>query len=122
MAWVVNKTDREAFQSTMDDDFREKVVKHALSKLSFKNQDINQRELSTIGNAIYSEYVAPYLNKYEDANYSSYVFMVMLYFIKGINEMNKPYMQDSLQNDRIGINTRVYCAYRITRQRLEGNI
>ena len=122
MAWVITKKDREVFSDITLSNFRDKVVSHALSKLEFNETNLADKDLFKIGSGIFDQHVHKYLGQYDEASYASYVFMVMLYFIKGIDEMEKPYIQDTLTNNRIGINTRVKCVYNITKMILRGEV
>ncbi|WP_147253001.1 hypothetical protein [Thalassospira profundimaris] len=114
MTWTLEDHEREAIANSATRAFRSDVVDHALSKLRFNDAEISQDDLQKIGEMLF-DHAHELLGKYPEANYKSYVLMVMLYFIQGIEEINKPHMQEALTNDRIGINTRVQCAYGIVR-------
>lgn len=116
--WTLEDHEREALANAAANEFRSDVVDHALAKLQFNTSEVSDDDLHKIGEKLF-DISHQFLGKYPEANYKSYVFMVMLHFIKGIEEMGKPYMQDSLQNDRIGINTRVQFSYDIARLALE---
>jgi hypothetical protein len=116
--WTLENHEREALANAAKNEFRSDVVNHALSKLKFKPLEVPRGDLQKIGEKLF-DISHEFLGKYPEANYKSYVFMVMLYFIKGIKEMEKPYMKESLNNDRIGINTRVQFSYDIARIMME---
>jgi len=112
--WYLEDHEREALAKASTNEFRVKVIDHALSKLNFADENIPEDHLYEIAEKLF-DLSHEFLKNYPEAAYKSYVFMVMLYFIKGVDEMHKPYIQDTLRNDRIGINTRVKCIYDITR-------
>lgn len=116
--WTLEDHEREALANAAKNEFRADVVDHALAKLQFDTSEISDDDLQKIGGKLF-DMTHAFLGNYPEAHYKSYVFMVMLYFIKGIEEMNKPYMQDSLRNDRIGVNTRVQFSYDIARIMME---
>lgn len=116
--WTLEGHEREALTNAARNEFRSDVVNHALAKLQFDTTELSRDDFRKIGEKLFDISHA-FLGKYAEATYKSYVFMVMLYFIKGIEEMNKSYMQESLTNDRININTRVQFSYDIARVMME---
>jgi len=116
--WVLEDHEREALANAAKNEFRSDVVDHALAKLQFGTTGLSEEGFQEIGEKLF-DISHELLGKYPEATYKSYVFMVMLFFIKGIEEMNKPYMKKSLNNERIGINTRIQSAYDITRIMME---
>lgn len=55
--------------------------------------------------------VDAYLRNYETVSYESCVRMLLVYFLRGIEQVEGPDMQATLRNEHFGINTRVQVAY-----------
>ncbi|MEM1375489.1 MAG: hypothetical protein AAGF78_14015 [Pseudomonadota bacterium] len=109
----ISDAQRLAANAGRKDAFRQKVISHALQKVQFatpaRDDDVN-----SVADLLY-DYVDWYLKDHERATYDSYVMMMVVYFIRGIDAVHGPDMQATLQNPRIGINTRVRVAYEISK-------
>ncbi|MEP3344967.1 MAG: hypothetical protein ABJN34_03765 [Litoreibacter sp.] len=75
---------------------------------------MSRDQFEVIGNSLFDR-TQDFLKDHPTASYDSYVLMMILYFIRGIETMEGPDLQATLRNPRIGINTRVRVVYDVTR-------
>ncbi|WP_298258171.1 hypothetical protein [uncultured Litoreibacter sp.] len=75
---------------------------------------MSRDQFEVVGNALFDRTHA-FLKDHPSASYDSYVLLVLLYFIRGVEAMEGPDLQATLRNSRIGINTRVRVIYDVTR-------
>lgn len=113
MVWILEDHERAALASVSHDKFRQDVIAHARRKAVFK-PELSEHDYQKIAEMIFSR-VHSFLGRYPNATYDSYVRMMLVYFIRGIEQVEGPYMQATLQNDRIAINTRAQIAYDLTK-------
>jgi hypothetical protein len=63
--------------------------------------------------------VDDYLRNYETATYESYVRMMLVYIMRGTDEVEGPHFQPTLRNEHFGINTRVQITYELCKRFLK---
>jgi hypothetical protein len=66
--------------------------------------------------------VDAYLRNYETVTYDSYVRMMLVYFMRGTEQVEGPHMQPTLRNEHFGINTRVQVAYDLCRRFMQEGV
>jgi hypothetical protein len=112
MPFVITDKQREPYQQVLRDEFRDDVIAHARRKAVF-TPELSDDEYKKVAELIY-ESVDTYLRNYETVTYDSYVRMMLVYFMRGTQQVEGPDMQASLRNEHFGINTRVQCAYDVS--------
>jgi hypothetical protein len=91
------------------DEFRDEVIAHARRKAVF-TPDLSDQDYDKLAQFIYLR-VDNYLRNYETITYDSYVRMMLVYFMRGVEQVEGPHMQPTLRNEHFGINTRVQVAH-----------
>jgi hypothetical protein len=110
--WIIEDSEREALSDHAVNQFRARVVQHCYEKAQLE-PPLPRDQFEVIGNALFDRTHA-FLKDHPSASYDSYVLMVLLYFIRGIEAMEGPDLQTTLRNSRIAINTRVRVVYDVT--------
>jgi len=114
LVWVLEDHERDALAAVSLDKFRDKVIAHARRKAVF-SPALSDPDYQRIADHIFDR-VHGFLGAYPNASYDSYVRMMLVYFTHGIAQVEGPHMQESLRNDRIGINTRAMISYELVRE------
>jgi hypothetical protein len=117
LAFVLTDKQRAPNQQYLKEDFREKVIAHVRRKVVLVPEPTAD-DYEKIAVFLYQR-VDAYLRNYETATYDSYVRMLVVYFLRGIDQVEGPAMQATLRNEHFGINTRVQVAYDLSRLFLE---
>lgn len=118
--WTIEDHERAALAQAQKDNFREDVVDHVLAKLQLPEAD----DAGRLRENVRTQYdnADTLLGKYPNATYKSYVFMTLIYSVLPAEVMASKEPWTWLENDRVGINTRVELAYHIMRDAMkEGN-
>ena len=113
MVWILEDHERAALASVSHNKFRRDVISHVRRKAIF-TPELSQHDYQKIAEMMFSR-VHSFLGRYPNATYDSYVMMMLVYFVRGIEQVEGPDMQATLRNDRIGINTRARVAYDLTK-------
>lgn len=113
MKWVLEDHERDALNGVAFANFRAKVIAHARRKAQF-TPEISDADYDTLARYIFAK-VHAFLGRYESASYDSYVLMMLVYFTRGVENVEGRDMQASLRNDRFGINTRVRISYELVK-------
>ena len=117
MPFRITNQQREPYLQSLRDDFRAEVMAHARRKAVFEPA-LTDHDYNKAAHFIYDR-VDAYLKNYETVSYDSYVRMMLVYFIRGIDQVEGPDMQATLLNEHFDINIRVLSAYDITRLFME---
>jgi hypothetical protein len=117
MALRITNKQREPYLQALRDEFRVEVIAHARRKAVFAPA-LTDDDYEKIAQFIYAR-VDAYLKNHEAVTYDSYVRMMLVYFIRGTEQVEGPDMQATLLNEHFDINTRVQCAYDITKLFME---
>lgn len=117
MPFVLTDQQRAANQQVIRDEFRDEVIAHVRRKAVFV-PEISDEAYEKIALFIY-ERVDAYLRNYETVTYDSYVRMMLVYIMRGTEQVEGPHMQPTLRNEHFGINTRVQVAYDLCKRFLQ---
>lgn len=109
MAWILEENERDALAAVSLDRFRQRVITHTRRKASLR-PELSVSDFDKVAQMLF-ERVHALLGRYKTASYDSYVLMMLVYFGRGIDQVEGRDMQASLRNDRFGINTRVRVSY-----------
>ena len=113
----ITNQQREPYLQSLRDHFRAEVIAHAKRKAVFA-PSLTDDDYEKIAHFTFDR-VDAYLRNHETATYDSYVRMMLVYFIRGIDQVEGPDMQATLLNEHFDINIRAQCAYDITRLFME---
>ncbi|MEM9871398.1 MAG: hypothetical protein AAF822_09075 [Pseudomonadota bacterium] len=113
LTWILEDHERAALASVAHGKFRKGVIAHARRKARF-TPELSDHDYQKIAEMIFRR-VHAFLKPEQTATYDSYVLMMLVYFIRGIEQVEGPDMRATLQNRRIGINTRARVAYDLTK-------
>lgn len=113
MVWTIEEHERSALANAHKERFRKEVVEHVLAKLKVPDL-VEGEELRRRVDEQYEKADA-FLSLHPKATYKSYVFMTLIFCVLPPDIMETPEPWVWLNNMRIGINTRVNLAYKITR-------
>ena len=94
-------------------DFKRKVIDHTFRKIDLSS-DTRPADLASLADVIF-EKVSAFLDPYPTATYESYVMMMVVYFIRGFDDVEGRDTQATLRNNRFGINTRVRVCYELAK-------
>ncbi len=120
MPFVLTDQQRAANQQVIRDEFRDEVIAHVRRKLVL-TPELSHHDFEKIALFLYLR-VDAYLRNYETVTYDSYVRMLIVYFLRGTEQVEGPDMQATLRNEHFGINTRVQVAYDLSRLFLERGV
>lgn len=109
MAFVLTDHQRAPNQQRIRDEFRDEVIDHVRRKAVFVPEipDDVFRKIALF----HYERVDAFLRNYDTASYESYVRLMLVYIMRGTEQVEGPHMQPTLRNEHFGINTRVQMAY-----------
>jgi hypothetical protein len=114
LPFVLTDQQRAPNQQVIRDEFRAEVIAHVRRKAVLV-PDPSDHDYEKIAIFLY-ERVDAYLRNYETVTYDSYVRMMLIYFMRGTEQVEGPHMQPTLRNEHFGINTRVSVAYDLCRR------
>jgi hypothetical protein len=114
LPFVLTDQQRAANQQVIRDEFRDEVIAHVSKKAVFV-PELTDHDYEKIAVFLYQR-VDAYLRNYETVTYDSYVRMMLVYFMRGTEQVEGPHMQPTLRNEHFGINTRVQVAYDLCRR------
>jgi hypothetical protein len=113
LPFTITHAQRQPNKYTIFDAFRADVMAHARRKARFA-PDLSDDDYGKIAPVIFG-YVHEFLRNHETVTYDSYVRMMLVYFIRGTEQVEGPDMQATLRNEHFGINARVTVAYDLSR-------
>ncbi len=116
--WTLEDHERAALADASQLRARKEVVDHARAKLALPD-DVDEAALRGDLERSYDQ-ADQFLRDYPNSSYKSYVFMTLIYTTLKPEVMRSPEPWIWLKNDRVGINTRVDLAYRMTKQTVNG--
>lgn len=111
MVWILEDHERDALAAVSLDRFRRRVLDHVRRKVRLE-PELSDEDYDKVAGLLF-ERVRAFLAPYETATYDSHVMMMLVYFGRGIDQVEGADMQVLLRNDRIGINTRVRVSYEL---------
>jgi hypothetical protein len=117
LPFTLTDQQRAPNQQAIRDEFRDEVIAHVRRK-AVVVPELTDHDYEKIAIFLYQR-VDDYLRNYETATYDSYVRMLLVYFLRGTEQVEGPDMQATLRNEHFGINTRVQVAYDLSRLFLE---
>lgn len=113
MDWILEDHERAALSGAQKKRSRDEIVDHARDKLIIPN------DLDEITIRLNLEHCCDkaqiFLEKYPHSSYKTHVYMTLIYSLVPPELMDTPEPWLWLKNERIGINTRVDLAYKITK-------
>lgn len=89
--WFLEDSERAALEGVSLDAFKRDVIAHARRKLVL-SRTMDDAEWARVAGAMFDR-THGWLKAYDTVLYESYVFMVMLYFIRGIDGIGADYVQ-----------------------------
>jgi hypothetical protein len=117
LPFTLSDQQRAPNQQRIVDEFRDEVIAHVRRKAVLV-PELTDHDYEKIAIFLYQR-VDAYLRNYETVTYDSYVRMLLVYFLRGTEQVEGPDMQATLRNEHFGINTRVQVAYDLSRLFLE---
>jgi hypothetical protein len=112
--FVLTDQQRAPNQQRIRDEFRDEVIAHVRKKAVLV-PELTDHDYEKIAIFLYLR-VDAYLRNYETVTYDSYVRMMLVYLMRGTEQVEGPHMQPTLRNEHFGINTRVQVAYDLCRR------
>lgn len=107
--WFLEDHERAALAQVSLDAFKADVIAQARAKISFRETP-SEDDFQAAARLVFDR-THDVLRAYDTATRDSYVRLVVVYFLRGIDGMNGDDIQQTLLNERIGINTRVKFIY-----------
>lgn len=117
MPFILTDQQRAPNQLRIIEEFRDDVIAHVRAKAVF-TPEISDEVYHKIA-LFHFQHVDEFLRNYETATYESYVRMMLVYIMRGTEQVEGPHMQPTLRNEHFGINTRVQMAYDLCKRFLK---
>lgn len=114
--WVIEDHEVDALADVCKRREKDRIIDHARAKMVFAAA-VPESEIRAVLEDRY-EKVDAFLSSYSEASYKSYVLATLIFAIIKPEVMATATPWDWLKNDRVGINTRVDLAYRMTKDRV----